>query len=122
MNWTEPTDEMRAAWEQWLDENPEVPLARRFFPWAMYRLTTTGQRCQMLAFSEGGTVRVYAEHEELGPMTGVEVFGVDPNDLVPWVGGERKNWKITRTPSDGHVDAMGFVAGDMISFGYEEDA
>jgi hypothetical protein len=91
MMWTEPTDENRAAWAQWLDERPGHvrAVAERFDPWTMYRLTTTGQRCQVIGFHEADgdipvTVYIYAEHRILGPITGVNVFGIDPADVVPW--------------------------------------
>lgn len=96
MNWTEPTQEMQDEWQAWLAERPETvrTIGERFKPWAMYRLTTTGQRCQVIAISENGTVRIYAEHETLGPMTGVEVFGVDPDELIPWEGSELAKWEV----------------------------
>ncbi len=122
MNWNEPTDEMRAAWQEWLAERPRFvrSVAECFNPWTMYRLITTGQRCQVLAFAEDGTVRIYAENEHLGPMTGTEVYGVSPADLVQWDGEPRQNWRITVTPSTGEI-VDGFVMGDKVTFDYEDE-
>jgi hypothetical protein len=125
MNWTEPTDEVRALWQEWLDERPADvrAVAERFNPWTMYRLTTTGQRCQVIGFHEtddGPTVYIYAEHETLGPMTGVNVFGINPDDVVPWEGDKRPGWVVERTPSSG-ATFEGFTAGDTITFRIEGD-
>jgi hypothetical protein len=88
-------------------------VAERFDPWTMYRLTTTGQRarflgcdtgvtncgetrcstetCRLLEGHKGDhdpigrvTVRIHAEHPTLGEITARGVFGIDPEDLVPW--------------------------------------
>ena len=59
-------------------------VAERLPPWLAYRLTTTGQVCRVLAISEDGTVRIYAEHPDLGGISGTGVFGIDPATLVPW--------------------------------------
>ena len=83
--WFEPTDDQRAGWPQWLKDHPEVrEIAKRFEPWRMYRLTTTGQVCMVLSFSEDGTMRIYAEHPGLGSISGRNVFGINPDDLVLW--------------------------------------
>lgn len=82
-----PTYEMLTEWRDWLaDDRPPVVLAMadRLVPWRWYRLKTTGQACRVVAFGENRTVRIYAEHPGLGAITGVEVFGVNPDDLTPW--------------------------------------
>ncbi len=83
----EVTDEMLAEWQAWLaDDRPPAVLemAARLSPWRWYRLATTGQACRIVAFAENRTVSIYAEHPGLGPITGVKVFGVSPDELVPW--------------------------------------
>ncbi len=126
MRWTDPTDEQIAAWDEWIAERPpeisEVAHHYRLDPWTMYRLKTTGQRCQLLAFSEAEcvddvTVRIYAEHAGLGPITGVEVFGINPRDLEPWDGDARPEWVCEETPP-GEVNIGGamFTAGPGISW------
>lgn len=120
MNWTTPEQEHRDAWSEWLAERPENvrTVAERFDPWTMYRLTTTGQRCQVIGFHETSdeatpvTVYIYAEHETLGPMSGVQVFGIDPATLVPWDGSERAKWVVEEIPAPEHRDG-----GDYISAG-----
>jgi hypothetical protein len=81
------TTEMVAEWNAWLaDGRPPIvrAIADRLPPWRWYRLTTTGQACRVQAIAEDGTVRIYAEHPVLGPITGVSVYGVNPDELVPW--------------------------------------
>jgi hypothetical protein len=74
-----PTPEDVAEWEAWLVEHCEVAeLAARFSPWKRFRLKTTGQRCQPIAFGEDGTLRVRTESLLLGV---VDVFGIDPADV-----------------------------------------
>jgi len=86
MRWYEPTEDQAAEWNAWIAERPECVrrIAERFEPWVLYRLTTTGQRCSVLAFAENGTVRIQAEHPALGEISAVEVFGIEPETLVPW--------------------------------------
>jgi hypothetical protein len=119
--WATPTNEQRQAWQTWLDERPPhvKSVAGNFDPWAMYRLTTTGQRCQVIGFHEtendGVTVYIYAEHETLGPMTGVQVFGIDPSTLVPWNGSARPNWEVTETLGGDDLGG-GYVTGRGVSY------
>lgn len=81
-----PTDEMLTEWRDWLADRPPVVLAmaEKLPPWRWYRLATTGQVCRVVAYDEGRAVRIYAEHPGLGAITGVVVFGVNPDDLEPW--------------------------------------
>lgn len=94
--WETPTDDQVAAWQAWVAERPPAvrDVAERLNPWDMYRLTTTGQRCRILSFGEvvtddGAptgevTVTIYAEHRDLGAVSGRQVFGIKPEELVPW--------------------------------------
>jgi hypothetical protein len=73
----------RRKWDAWLRTRPAIirVLGRRFKPWHRYRIKATGQTCVVQAFSENGTIRVYAWHDWSGPMLGNGVFGLKPNDL-----------------------------------------
>jgi hypothetical protein len=105
MKWYEPTAEQSTAWAEFLAERPAHvrAVAERFDPWTLYRLTTTGQRCSVIGFHEvnvekakqsspGGcgvaavpvTVYIRAENPTLGALSAVNVFGIDPAELVPW--------------------------------------
>lgn len=88
-NHREPTPENEASYEAWVSKLPEVvqSVARRFRPWKLYRLKTTGQRVTVYAFgepSEAGksvslTVIVSARYNLLTFER--QVFGIDPDDL-----------------------------------------
>jgi hypothetical protein len=120
--WTdEVTDDMHAAWQEWLDERPPHVrvVAEKFNPWDMYRLTTTGQRVRILGFheTEGDDVGVYiyAEHESLGPISGRNVFGIDPTTLVAWDGESRDKWIVEELPGGKDLGG-GFVTGPGVSY------
>lgn len=88
--WNDPSDEQRAAYVEWLAQRPDHIrwIARNFDPWTMYRLKATGQRVQLLGFDEMQdgrvTLRIYAERAELPGITGVQVFGINPDEIEPW--------------------------------------
>lgn len=121
MKWNEPTDAQRAEFAAWIAERPDHvrAVAEKFDPWTMYRLTTTGQRCQVIGFHESTgpvpvTVYIYAENATLGPITGVNVFGIDPATVVPWteadeppapMGGSYR-LKVTAIDRDGGIISL----------------
>ena len=105
MKWCNPTPEQLREWDRWVADRPEHvrSVAERFNPWTLYRLTTTGQRCSVIGFHEVDvekakqsdpsgcgiapvpvTAYIHAENPTLGEITGVNVFGIDPDNLVPW--------------------------------------
>lgn len=99
MKWFEPTADQIAEWQRWLAARPSHVrvVAERFDPWTLYRLTTTGQRVSFTGCHEGArncgeadvdpmrvTVAVHAEHPVLGEVSARNVFGIDPDSLVPW--------------------------------------
>lgn len=105
MKWANPTPETCEAWRAWLAERPEHvrAVAERFDPWTLYRLTTTGQRCSIIGFHEVDveaakqkgpdgcgvaavpvTAYIHVEHPQLGEISSHNVFGIDPDELVPW--------------------------------------
>jgi hypothetical protein len=107
-----PTDEQRAQFKEWVATRPPKvrAVAEQFDPWTVYRLRTTGQDVQVIGFDVGArscgdeycgpecsrirghegdhdadgdvTVCIYAENPILGAISGVQVFGIDPRDLV----------------------------------------
>lgn len=100
----EPDAEKIAAWKAWLAARPPKvrAVAERFDPWTMYRHTVTHQRCQIQSFSEPKdlnepvTVTAYVEHAAMGPIMGHGVFGIPPENLVPWVEGDENRWQEDR--------------------------
>lgn len=84
--------EMERLYEQFCSERPPAvrDVARRFRPWLKYRIKQTGQICRVYSFSEplegGGPITLKVNvlpEDNLGKfvLTGVQVFGVDPDDL-----------------------------------------
>lgn len=81
---------------QWINSRPAAvrDVALRLPPTQWYRLRQTGQRCWIQSYSEpvgGGpvTLRVYAERADfpdgLREAMAHGVFGIDPDDLEPWL-------------------------------------
>lgn len=81
--------EQMAEWEAWVASRPEVvqAMARKMPPWNTYRVTSTGQCAQVVAYGEDGTVRVNVWRDDGPPgfeeLTFRQVFGMDPNDFTP---------------------------------------
>ena len=92
--WYEPTEEQRTGYAAWVEERPTLvrDVARRFQPWRLYRMASTGSRVVVLAFGEA------EDPTEAGPVTlrvGIfgrfnefltferQVFGIKPDDLTP---------------------------------------
>ncbi len=73
---------MDEQWELWLKDNEEVrALAERVPPWIDYCLKETGQRAQVIAYGEDGTIRALCWHDWSPELTAVQVFGLDPDDF-----------------------------------------
>jgi hypothetical protein len=70
-------------WKLWYETRPEViqQLARRFRPWKLYRLRSSGHRVVLYAFNEDNTLTVSV----LGRFNLLKferrVFGIPPDDL-----------------------------------------
>ena len=81
----QPTPEQQKGWAKWVKERPpEVrKIAERFDPWSLYLLKTTGQRVTLASISENDTVTVNVLAEFNLVMHERQVFGINPNDLVP---------------------------------------
>jgi hypothetical protein len=88
-NIEEPTEEMRASYQQWVATRPECVrvVAERFEPWALYRMKSTGQRVVILSFGEAEddtvTLTVYISGEFNLTLFNRQVFGIKPDDLEP---------------------------------------
>lgn len=82
-----PTTEQLAAWEEWLATlGPTTrAIAERLPPFKNFRLISTGQRAEPMAYAEDGTVRALCWRDDGPPgfddLTTREVFGLDPNDF-----------------------------------------
>jgi len=95
----EPDDEKERLWKEWLAERPPDvrAVAEKFNPWTVYRHTVTNQRCQIQSFSEPEdpnekvTVTAYVEGP-MGPIMGHGVFGIPPENLVPWEEGDENRY------------------------------
>lgn len=80
---------IREDYAAWCASRPPAvrAVAERFDPMEFYTLRDTGQTCHIIAFGEHEdgkiTVRVYAWRESAPEATAVEVFGIDPDDLLP---------------------------------------
>jgi hypothetical protein len=77
------TAEQEAGWRSWCDERPPGvrELALRFRPDTLYRLKTTGQRGIIYSVSENGTVTMDFP-TEFNPLSiGLQVFGLNPDDI-----------------------------------------
>jgi len=84
-----PTEKKRKAWAKNLAkmDEPVRSIASRFDPWGRYMMTDTGQIVRIDAFYQDGTLLVWID-DELNdpsiPTTGCQVFGIDPDLLIPW--------------------------------------
>lgn len=108
MKFVNPTDENQRLFREFLESRPPHvrAVAERFDPWTLYKLKGTGQRCSVIGFHEVDvekererkakdphgcgvalvpvTVFITAENPVLGQLTAHSVFGIDPDELVPW--------------------------------------
>lgn len=76
-------EEGKAAFMDWCATRPEIVRknAEMLPPWKSYRLKSTGQNAQPIAYAEDGTVRANCWQEWCPELTAVQVFGLDPNDF-----------------------------------------
>lgn len=52
--WMQPTESMVVDWSAWMNTLPEKvrPIARKFEPWTLFKLKTSGKRVFVTAFDE----------------------------------------------------------------------
>jgi len=76
-------EEQKKEWNEWVTSRPEViqDLCRRFPPYNLYRLKTTGSRVTLYSYSEDGTITVNITGEYNALMFDRQVFGIKPEDL-----------------------------------------
>lgn len=81
----QPTKEQAKGWAKWVKERPPVvrSIAERFDPWSLYLLKSTGQRVTLASISENHTVTVNVLGEFNLVIHERQVFGINPDDLVP---------------------------------------
>ena len=64
----EPTEERLRLWSEWVESRPPVvrDIAKRFNPWTIYRLKSSGHRVYIYSFSEDGTLTVVVDGQARG--------------------------------------------------------
>lgn len=108
--YVEPTQEQLAGWEQWVSERPPViqEMAKKFDPWSLYKMKSTGHRVTLSSFNEDGTVtvNVLAEFNEV-LLHERAVFGVNPDNLEPTEVPEKRGIAILNDKEvERNIDAM----------------
>lgn len=85
MRLVEVPPEAEAEWRAWVEERPPGvrEIARRFDPWSLYRMKSTGQRVTVVSFYENGTLKVEITGQFNMIAFDRQVFGIDPDDLEP---------------------------------------
>lgn len=82
-NITEPTETMLKEWNDWVATRPVFiqEMAKKYLPWKLYRMKSTGQRVTPLSFFEDGTLCVSITGEYNALFMDREVFGIKADDL-----------------------------------------
>ena len=80
MEWDE---QEKQEWEEWVKSRPEViqNLAKRFPPYNLYRLKTSGHRVVIYSYSEDETLTVKVSGEFNLITFERQVFGIKPENL-----------------------------------------
>ena len=76
-------EEQQKAWNEWVASRPEIvqDLCRRFPPYNLYRLKSSGHRVTLYSYSEDGTLTVNVSGEYNAVMFDRQVFGIKPDGL-----------------------------------------
>jgi hypothetical protein len=109
--WIEPSMKQKKGWRKWCASRPPGvrELAKRFPPWELYRLKTTGQRVTVASYYENGTLRVNVPSEYNMVLFEASVFGIDPNDLEPCdipSPGEPTGCMLSHEEAEENIDAI----------------
>lgn len=82
-----PTDQERAEWEAWVAERPPAlqELARKFTPWSLWLLKSSGHRVVPYSFDEHADGSYTLRVNVLAMFNSItferRVFGIAPDDL-----------------------------------------
>lgn len=85
----DPDDSEIQEWHEWLESRPlDIrEIAKRFEPWGLYRMKSTGHRVTIYSLEKQEDGRISLKVNVMGEFNAVaferQVFGVDPNDLEP---------------------------------------
>lgn len=89
-NWFEPDKDVVEDFYKWLESRPQAvrEVARRFPPWELFRMQSTGHRVTVHGFSQhvdDGRITLMVDVTGRFNLVVMErrVFGVDPEDLEP---------------------------------------
>jgi len=80
---------MKNELEIWLEGRPQIikDLVVKLPPSCRYKLSSTGQHCDVYSYSENGTVTITVNGHDsevldaINKMIPMNVFGINPNDL-----------------------------------------
>ncbi len=77
------TDQQQIEWNKWVESRPPIiqDLCRRFPPYNLYKLESTGQRVTIYSYSEDGTLTVNITGEYNIVMFDRQVFGIKAKDI-----------------------------------------
>lgn len=108
---TDPTPEQVTGWNEWISTRPNQiqEIAKRFDPWSLYRMKSTGQRVTIASFFENGTISVNITGDFNATLFDSNVFGIDPDDLEPCdfpEEGEVLGTMMSPNEVDDNVDAL----------------
>lgn len=80
IKWTEGQEK---AWDSWVSTRPPIikDLCKRFPPYKLYHLKSSGHRVTLHSYSENGTITVNVSGEYNAVMFDRQVFGIKPEDL-----------------------------------------
>ena len=81
----EPPQEQVDSFNAWADSLPEPAHAnaKKFPPWELFRMKSTGQRVTLNGCNDNGTISVTVSGKYNAVLAERIVFGVDPADLEP---------------------------------------
>lgn len=85
-NICEVTEQMESSYEKWilkeLDGKAKIAdIARKYPPWKLFRMKSTGHRVAPYAFNNDGTITIFVSGLYNFVMFERTVFGVNPDDL-----------------------------------------
>ncbi len=75
--------QQKDEWSEWVKSRPEIvqDLCKRFPPYNLYKLKSTGHKVTLYSYSENGTLTVNVSGEYNAVVFDRQVFGIKPEDL-----------------------------------------